>query len=125
MPLADFTRLQMGTPIQSSPSRYSRSAHAPKSLPSNGKSIVIKVQVPYGLDGDISRQSFGPLLVYTKKRDFVCHIRRVDNTEGYDRIVQVVKTKGAGGAKAYFVAELKSKDELVVKVSQVLAEQPF
>jgi hypothetical protein len=30
-----------------------------------------------------------------------------------------------GGAKAYFAAELKSKDELVVKVSEVLAEQPF
>jgi hypothetical protein len=30
-----------------------------------------------------------------------------------------------GGAKAYFAAELKSKDELLVKVSEVLAEQPF
>jgi hypothetical protein len=30
-----------------------------------------------------------------------------------------------GGAKVYFAAEVKNKDELLVKVLEVLAEQPF
>jgi hypothetical protein len=33
--------------------------------------------------------------------------------------------EGQDGAKAYFAAELKNQDELIVKVSEVLAVQPF
>lgn len=65
------------------------------------------------------------LLIYTKKRDFVCSVRREDGPKEYDIVSSVVKSKGVGGAKAYFAAELKNKYELVVKTSQVLAEQPF
>jgi hypothetical protein len=39
----------------------------------------------------------------------------MDNTAGYDRVSQVIRNQGVGGAKAYFTAEL------VVKVSEVLA----
>lgn len=55
----------------------------------------------------------------------MCAVRRSDGPTAYDRISNVIRTRGVGGAKAYFAAELKSKDELVVKVSEVLAEQPF
>lgn len=90
-----------------------------------GKNLVIKVQVPFN---PMERQAIpgaGNLMVYTKKRDFVCAIRREDNVAGYEQLREVVRTKGAGGANAYFAAELRSKHELVVKISEVLAEQPF
>ena len=78
--------------------------------------MVVKVQVP---------DSAGPLLVYTRKRDFVCMVHKHDSGPDYDRIADVVKTKGVLGRKAYFAAELQSKDVLVVKIDGVLAEQPF
>ncbi|KAG6817208.1 hypothetical protein H0H87_011566 [Tephrocybe sp. NHM501043] len=106
------------------PDTHYRSAHVPKNL-EESKNIVIKVQLPYNLVKDKPEPGAGSLLVYTKKRDFVCTIRREDGPSAYDRIANAVVTKGVGGAKAYFAAELKSKDELVVKVSQILAEQPF
>ncbi|KAF5366271.1 hypothetical protein D9758_005800 [Tetrapyrgos nigripes] len=103
------------------------------------KSLIIKVQVPvpFELTGRTpatstppapSNNSNGALAVYTKKRDFVCYIKRAEQDQGglpYDQIADVVKTKGVGGVKAYFAAELRSEDELVVKISEVLAEQPF
>jgi len=85
--------------------------------------LIIKVQIPYtGPGGPVSK---GHLLVYTKKRDLVCQIREVDDITGYDYISQLVRSQGVGGAKVYFAAELQSKDELVVKVSEVLATQSF
>ena len=67
----------------------------------------------------------GPMLVYSKRRDFMCLINREDGPDEYDRIRRVVKSKGVGGVKAYFAAELHGRDELVAKVDEVLAEQPF
>lgn len=67
----------------------------------------------------------GGLLVYNKKKDFMCTISRNGNTTAYDEVVRTVRSKGVGGVKAYFAAELRSRDELVVKVSEPLAEQPF
>jgi len=55
----------------------------------------------------------------------VCTLEAAGNEETSMRIAQTVWTKGVGGAKAYFPAELKSRDELVIKVGEVLAEQPF
>jgi len=107
----------MGLATDANSSRHNKSTAWNTSIHSP-KTIVIKVQVP------LSPVSPG-MLVYTKKRDFVCNIRQQDNREGYDRLVDVVRMKGVGGLKAYFVADLKSKDELVVKISDVLAEQPF
>ncbi len=127
--MAKFSRDLLSIPTPDTPESHHRFAHTPKNLSVNSpKSIVIKVQVPF--DAFSSRplanvKLDGDLLVYTKKRDFVCTIRRGDAPEEYDRISQVVKTKGVGGAKAYFAAELRGKTALIVKVSEVLAEQPF
>ena len=95
----------------------------PKS--SEDKSVVIKVQVPIDLLAMKATKRGGDMRVYTKKRDLVCSIRRAENPAAYDRIFDVIAAKGVGGLKAYFAAELKSKDELIIKVSEVLAEQPF
>jgi len=106
-------------PTEPVPTAHSRASHVPKGFSKDSpkpKSLVIKVQVPLGN---------GALLVYTKKRDLVCMIRKEDNLTDYDKITAVVKSKGVKGLKAYFAAELRSKDELVVKVDNVLAEQPF
>ncbi|KAJ7471929.1 ankyrin repeat-containing domain protein [Mycena latifolia] len=125
IPTADLTRQAMGYPTQPSSwsSNRTRAAHTPKNLDREAKTLVLKVQVPY--TGNPKIRSTGDLLLYTKKRDFACTIRRSDGPEEYDRISDVVRTKGVGGAKAYFAAELESKDKLVVKISQVLAEQPW
>jgi hypothetical protein len=119
--MASFLRRTMDIPTEPTPDRHFRAARAPKS--SEPKRLIIKVQPPY--TGPGGPTSTGPLLIYTKKRDFVCQIIRTDNPTGYDRISQVVRNQGVGGAKAYFAAELKSANELVVKVSEVLAVQPF
>jgi hypothetical protein len=125
MPIAELARGSMGYPTQSASwsNNRTRAAHTPKNLDRESKTLVLKVQVPY--TGNPAIASTGNLLLYTKKRDFACSIRRADAPADYDRISQIVKTKGVGGAKAYFAAELESKDKLVVKVSEVLAEQPW
>ena len=91
------------------------------------KRMVIKIQVPFGPSSSNSLVDsvLGGLLIYNKKRDFSCTVQRASNPAAYDAVVQVVRSQGVGGAKAYFAAELKNADELVVKISQVLAEQPF
>lgn len=125
IPTADLTRKFMGYPTDASSwsNTRTRAAHTPKNLDREAKTLVLKVQVPY--TGNPQILSTGDLLLYTKKRDFACTIRRVDGPAEYDRISEVVRTKGVGGAKAYFAAELESKEKLVVKVSEVLAEQPW
>ncbi|PBK89281.1 hypothetical protein ARMGADRAFT_1015455 [Armillaria gallica] len=127
LPLAELSRGLLSIPTPDTPQSHHHlgHAHTPKNLSADSpKSIVIKVQVPFDLSS-YKRMLDGDILVYTKKRDFVCKIRRVDGPEEYDRISQVVMTKGVGGAKAYFAAELRGKTVLIVKVSEVLAEQPF
>lgn len=89
------------------------------------KSMVIKIQVPVDLLNNPVNSALGALFVYNKKRDFVCTVQKESCSDSYDTIVQIVRSRGVGGAKAYFAAELKNPDELVVKVSEVLAEQPF
>jgi len=64
-------------------------------------------------------------MVYDAKRELLCYIVRGDAPAAYDRLTEVIQSKGTFGLKAYLVAELKSKDELVIKVDEVLAEQPF
>ncbi|KAJ7280376.1 ankyrin repeat-containing domain protein [Mycena rebaudengoi] len=116
---ADLTRHILGYPTESTPTNRTRAAHAPKNLKKNqAKSIVIKVQVPLA-------SGTGDLFIYTKKRDFACTIRRSDAPAEYDRISEVVRGKGVGGTKAYFTAELEAKERLVVKITEVLAEQPW
>ncbi|KAH9837635.1 uncharacterized protein C8Q71DRAFT_753664 [Rhodofomes roseus] len=123
LPTADVTRQSLGIPAAPHPSSHNRMSHKPHMKPGQPKAMVIKVQVPY--TGRAPTMQDGLMLVYDKKRDFVCTLRPGDNREAYMRIAQTVWTKGVGGAKAYFPAELKSRDELVIKVGEVLAEQPF
>jgi hypothetical protein len=110
---------------RSTPDSHYRSAHVPKGLSSESKKLVIKVQVPYNMLTNKPQAGSETLFIYSKERDFVCRVNREDGPAAYDRITRVIQSKGVGGAKAYFAAELKSKDELVVKISEVLAEQPF
>ncbi len=87
--------------------------------PSQPKSLIIKIQGPR-VEG-----SSQPLLIYNKKKDLVCMVLEEGNEVGYRKVCEVIRSRGVGGLKAYFVADLKTKDELVVKISEVLAEQPF
>jgi hypothetical protein len=83
------------------------------------KKKIIKVQVP------VMPGSNDHLVVYDAKRELLCYILRRDAPAAYDRLTELVRSKGTSGLKAYLVAELKSKDELVIKIDEVLAEQPF
>ncbi|KAL4078090.1 hypothetical protein J3A83DRAFT_4356774 [Scleroderma citrinum] len=93
------------------------------------KNMIIKIQVPINPYSEVrAAYGIGGLLIYNKKRDFMCTINREGNAEAYDAVVQTVRTRGVSGmgeAKAYFAAELKNRDELIVKISEPLAEQPF
>lgn len=118
---SDIVRKSHGVEVEPAPLRHEQTFHIPTTFP---KSVIIKVQVPMGDHGP-AENSTDDILVYTKKRDFVCIIQWQDEPTGYDRISKVVRTKGVGGAKAYFAAELKDKNTLTVRISDVLAEQPF
>lgn len=124
MPSADITRMLLGYPVQPSAlsRRRTRIAHVPD-LQNGAKPMVVKVQVPFTSNARVL--STGDLLVYTRRRDFACVVRRSDGPNEYDRISEVIRMKGVGAAKAYFAAELTSKEKLVVKISEVLAEQPW
>ncbi|KAF8990931.1 ankyrin repeat-containing domain protein [Cyathus striatus] len=92
------------------------------------KSVVVNIRVPFTVLLDVLLDKFtctDPLVVYTKKRDLVCYIERNDAPAAYDTVWHLVRENGVGGLNAYFSAELRSKNELVVKVAEVLAEQPF
>ena len=64
------------------------------------------------------------MLVYNKRRDFMAMLRPASNEAGYRALREEILERGVVGPKAYFVAELKSKDELVVKV-KAIAPQDF
>ncbi|KAJ7720715.1 hypothetical protein B0H16DRAFT_1335915 [Mycena metata] len=96
-------------------------AQVPKDLVLGPKTLVVKIQV--ACSGDIT--GMADLMVYTKKHHFACMIRRCDGVEGYQRIKDVIRSRGPGGLKAYFVAVLLSEDCLLVRVSDVLAEQQW
>lgn len=102
-------------------------SHTLKAPTVDNKDLIIKVQIPYTPPGsrDSMPPSSGPMLVYNKKGDFRCMLNSEDNPDAYKRITEVVKAKGAGGAKAYFLAELRTVDQLVIKLADVLAEQSF
>lgn len=116
-PMAPMMRDAMGIPNEPIPERNKGGLQSPNF--SQSKSMVIKVQVP------MMGPKIGDLLVYNKRRDFVCRVQRADKPAEYDRIFQLVRNQGVGGGKAYLSAELVHKDELVVKVSEVLAAQPW
>jgi len=84
--------------------------------------MIVKIQVP-GL-GDVPLDQ-GDMLVYNKRRDFEVYLRPESGREAYLALRRVIKEQGTmGGLKAYFTAELRSKDELAVK-AEVIAPQDF
>lgn len=117
-PTAAVTRNALGIPQDPVSPKHMRASHVPDNVDKKDKDMIIKVQVPLAAPTM-------DLLVYDKKRDFVCSVRRGDGFDAYDKIYAAVRAHGVGGAKAYFAATLKSENELVVKVGDVLAEQPF
>jgi hypothetical protein len=64
-------------------------------------------------------------MVYDAKRELLCYLLRDDAPAAFDRLTEFVRSKGTFGLKAYLAADLRSKDELVIKIDEVLAEQPF
>ncbi|KAI0823957.1 ankyrin [Trametes gibbosa] len=126
IPTADFQRMMYGYPVGKQSERNTRSMHVPHIRPGETKKMIIKVQVPFDMErGTAHEAEAGDLMIFDRKRSLVCRIRREDNQEGYLRISRVVRQKGVGGAKAYFSAEMTRSDRLIVKVSEVLAEQTF
>ncbi|KAG9310831.1 ankyrin repeat-containing domain protein [Chiua virens] len=118
---ADLTRQMFGLASPTCPVRPGLTKNEVEN-----KSMVIKVQVPVDLLTNSALTSgHGSLFIYNKKRNFVCTVERAANPDAYDAIMQIVRSRGVGGVKAYFAAELKNPNELVVKISEVLAEQPF
>jgi len=79
--------------------------------------MVIKVQLP--LEGN------GGMLVYNKTRSFQCTLSDNDNPTAYTRLQTMIKAKGIFGLKAYFQAELRSKDQLAINVAECLPESKF
>lgn len=124
-----MVRSGLGYPDPSKGKTVSSGCKAP-SKDKYPKQAVIKVQLPFAGHGASPKQQAdaeqtGNCLVYTKKRDFVCQFRPVDNRKAWNSLIKVIKTKGVGGLKAYFAADFRSEYEIVVKVSEVLAEQSF
>jgi hypothetical protein len=112
-----------GLPTDPVPLSHLRGSHIPKDLPPGGKPIVVKIQVsPFATRPD---GSFAPMRVYTQKRDLVCDIRRSDCPDAFDCIFNVIKNQTISGLKGYFVADLVSQGELIVKVSEPLAAQSW
>lgn len=82
----------------------------------DGRNLVLKIQLPLGEGG---------MLVYNKKRSFECFLDRDKNPAAYARIKKIISEKGILGLKAYFVAELRSKDQLAINVAECLPESRF
>jgi len=83
----------------------------------DGRNMVLKIQLPLR-DGDM-------MLVYNKKRNFECFLDCDKNPAAYTRIKSVIREKGVLGLKAYFAAELRSKNELAINVAECLPESRF
>jgi len=115
IPMQQIARAASGLPSQF-PKKETASSNKPMEYP---KKKIIKVQLP------AAPGSNSPMVVYDAKRELFCYILRGDTPAAYDRLAELVRSKGTFGLKAYLVAELKSKDELVIKMDEVLAEQPF
>ena len=124
--MSNLAREAYGIPVAKEPKRNTRSVHIPKIAPGETKFFLIKVQVPFNVKtGAPSRDELGDLMIFDKKRSLVCRLRRVDDEAGYLRISRTVRSQGVFGAKAYFAAEMPSKDVLTIKISEPLAEQDF
>jgi hypothetical protein len=115
IPMQQLARAASGLPSQF-PEVRTAASNKPVEYP---KKKIIKVQLP------AEPGSNSPMMVFDAKRELLCYISRGGAPAAYDRLTGLIQSKGTFGLKAYLVAELKSKDELVIKIDEVLAEQPF
>jgi len=123
---AHLARWASGYEPEMSTARAQKVSQHPKKISEKPKDLIIKVQCPIqsiDASGTPILQENGTLMIYTKKRDLACCVDRRDCPQGYDAVTKVIKKKGIG--KAYFVCEMQSKEVLLVKINEVLAEQPF
>lgn len=103
-----------------SPYFPSKWTNLPGNLITSGTNIILRVQL------DTSS-----IIAFDRRRNFVCKIRKEDNSRQYAELAEAVGKKGVPpvpglpGVKAYFLADLKNPNELVIKLDNVLAEQPF
>lgn len=97
------------------------------------KNTIIKIQleVQRGPFGPIGPAASGDMLCYNQKKSFICHISERYGKKEYQLLSKVIREKGvrvipgAEGMKAYFHADLISRDELVIFIGEVLPAQPF
>ena len=83
----------------------------------DGRNMVLKIQAPS--DGNRS------MFVCNKKQSFECLLEYNRNPVAYERIKKMVNEKGIGGMRAFFAAELRSKDELAINIAECLPEARF
>ena len=110
-------------PTKPVPGTHLSLGHFPANFPPGGKQAIVKIQVPAtlkDLDGN-----YRPMLVYTQKRDFSCTLQREDGQKEWDTLYDVVRKQTVSALKGYFIVDIKSRDKLVVKVSEPLATQPW
>ena len=65
------------------------------------------------------------ILVYSKGKKFLCTLKRQDGPPAYQELDDTIKKKGLMGKEAYFIVELLEDGRLAIKVSEVLALQPW
>ncbi|KAF5342144.1 hypothetical protein D9611_002036 [Ephemerocybe angulata] len=111
-----------GMPTPDVPLSQLRNSQPPKKLPAGGKQVIVKIQIS---PTPLTSRRYVPMHVYTQKHDFACYLRREDCPEEWDRVYAVIKNRTLSGLKGYFVADIKSRDEFVVKISEPLAAQPW
>ena len=84
----------------------------------NGRNMVLRIW-------EIPVTGNGGMIVCNKKRSFECLLEYGKNPVAYARIKKVINEKGIGGMRAYFAAELRSKDELAINIAECLPESRF
>jgi len=82
----------------------------------DGGNMVLKIQVSLNDTG---------MLVYNKKRTFECFLDCDKDQVAYTKLEKIINEKGILGVKAYFAAELRSKDQLAINIAECLSESRF
>jgi hypothetical protein len=82
-----------------------------------GKVFIVKVQVPMG-------GSKLPCMVYNKNKSFQTLITP-DNCTQYNKIVELIKTKGVMGLKGYFNALVDDNGNFKILCDELLPQQPW
>jgi hypothetical protein len=129
--LSDLTRSSMQGPASNRADPATRIS-PDTAQKKHAENMIIKVQLPVAMDsfGNRTPSSMGNMLVYNRKRTFTAVIASPGNEQAYGMLQAIIREKGVKsseqglGLKAYFQADLESREKLVIRM-EVLAEQPF